>query len=92
MYKKKYEKISGGGGGGVGVDFFSALTQKKNNWYTFLSHFIYNIKQNLLGYIEKYTFTYWLNGRWFLQIVDRDSVNQYPIYPLFPCSDFFIYW
>ena len=33
---------------------------------------------------------YWLNGRWFLQIpvVDRDSWNLYPLYPLFPCSDF----
>ena len=30
----------------------------------------------------------WLNGRWFLQIVDRGSGNLYPIYPLFPCSDF----
>ena len=32
---------------------------------------------------------YWLNGRWFLQIpvVDRDSWNLYPLYPLFPCSD-----
>ena len=26
--------------------------------------------------------------RWFLQIVDMDSENLYPIYPLFPCSDF----
>ena len=26
--------------------------------------------------------------RWFLQIVDRDSVNLFPIYPLFPRSDF----
>ena len=25
--------------------------------------------------IEKCPFTYWLNGRWFLQIVDRDSGN-----------------
>ena len=33
-------------------------------------------------------FTYWLNGRWFLQIVDGDSWNIYPLYPLFPCSDF----
>ena len=33
-------------------------------------------------------FTYWLNGRWFLQIVERDSWNLYPLYPLFPCSDF----
>ena len=33
---------------------------------------------------------YWLNGRWFLQIpvVDRESWNLYPLYPLFPCSDF----
>ena len=29
-----------------------------------------------------------LNGRWSPQIVDRDSGNQYPIYPPFPCSDF----
>ena len=35
--------------------------------------------------IEKCPFTYWLNGRWFLQIVDRDSWNLYPLYPLFPC-------
>ena len=33
-------------------------------------------------------FTYWLNGRWFLQIVERDSWHLYPLYPLFPCSDF----
>ena len=41
---------------------------------------IFNIKTN----IEKCPFTYWLNGRWFLQIVDRDSWNLYPLYPLFP--------
>ena len=56
---------------------------------TILSHFtfyaIFNIKKNN---IEKCPFTYWLNGRWFLQIVDRDSWNLYPLYPLFPCSDF----
>ena len=46
---------------------------------------IFNIKRNI---IEKCPFTYWLNGRWFLQIVDRDSWNLYPLYPLFPCSDF----
>ena len=38
--------------------------------------------------IGKCPFTYWLNGRWFLQIVERDSWNLYPLYPLFPCSDF----
>ena len=37
---------------------------------------------------KKYPFTYWLNGRCFLQIVERDSWNLYPLYPLFPCSDF----
>ena len=44
---------------------------------TILSHFtfyaIFNIKKN----IEKCPFTYWLNGRWFLQIVDGDSWNLY---------------
>ena len=42
------------------------------------------------GNIEKCPFTDWLNGRWFHQIVDGDSGNLlvYPIYPLFPCSDF----
>ena len=30
-----------------------------------------------------------LNGRWFPQIVDRDSGNLFPIYPPFPCSDTF---
>ena len=39
-------------------------------------------------YIEKCPFTYWLNGRWFLQIVDGDSWNLYPLYHLFPYSDF----
>ena len=38
--------------------------------------------------IEKCPFTYWLNGRWLLQIVERDSWNLYPLYPLFPRSDF----
>ena len=42
----------------------------------------------LQKFIEKCPFTYWLNGRWFLQIVERDSWHLYPLYPLFPCSDF----
>ena len=29
-------------------------------------------------------------NNYFLKIVDRDSGNLYPIYPLFPGSDFFI--
>ena len=38
--------------------------------------------------IEKCPFTYWLNGRWFLLIVERDSWDLCTLYPLFPCSDF----
>ena len=60
-------------------NFFS----KFNVFYAF--HAISNIKKNT---IEKCRFTYWLNGRWFLQIVERDSWILYPLYPLFPCSDF----
>ena len=41
-----------------------------------------------LFFFEKCPFTYWLNGRLFLQIVERDSWNLYTLYPLFPCSDF----
>ena len=59
--------------------FFS----KFHGFFTF--HAISNIKKNN---IEKCPFTYWLNGRWFLQIGDGDSWNLYPLYTLFPCSDF----
>ena len=69
------KKIRGGGG----VEFF--FFRK-----TILSHFtfyaIFYIKKNT---IEKCPFTCWLNGRWFLQIVDGDSWNLYPLYPLFLC-------
>ena len=52
----------------------------------FISRFM--LFSTLKKYIEKCPFTYWLNGRWFLQIVERVSWNLYPLYPLFPCSDF----
>ena len=29
-----------------------------------------------------------MGGGFFNKIVDRDSLNLYPLYPLFPCSDF----
>ena len=66
--------------GGGGVDFF---LEKQ---FFLISRFMLfsTLKKN----IEKCPFTYWLNGRWFLQIVERDSWNLYPLYPLFPCSDF----
>ena len=57
--------------------------------YHFISHFMLfsTLKKNCN--IEKCPFTYWLNGRWFLQIVDR-AVGIYIQYnSLFPCSDFF---
>ena len=62
------------------MDFFF----RKTNLSDFTFYAIFNIKKN----IEKCPFTYWLNGRWFLQIVERDTCNLYPLYPLFPCSDF----
>ena len=46
---------------------------------TILSHLtfyaIFNIKKK---YIKNCPFIYWLNGRWFLQIVDRAFWNLYP--------------
>ena len=66
-------------GGGIFLFFFRKPIL---SYFTFYA--ILNIKKN----IEKCPFTYWLNGRWFLQIVERDSWNLYPLYPLFPCSDF----
>ena len=62
------KKNSGGGGG---CKFF--FLRK-----TILSHFtfcaIFNIKN-----IEKCPFTYWLNGRWFLQIVDYIIIILYSL-------------
>ena len=54
------------------------------NFLIFLEKHFFIIKFRVLCYfqhyiffgnIEKCPFTYWLNGRWFLQIVDRDSGN-----------------
>ena len=78
--KKISVKKKNPGGGGGNVDFF---VEKQ---FFLISRFMLfsTLKQN----IEKCPFTYWLNGRWFLQIVERDSCNIYPLYPLFPCFDF----
>ena len=61
----KKKKIRGGG-----VDFFFRKT--------ILSHFTFYAIFNITKNNEKCPFTYWLNGRWFLQIVERDSWNLYP--------------
>ena len=88
--KKNGEKIFGGGGGGAGsklllYNFFFSI------FYVFFTFYAISILisfrvlcyfQHYFLNIEKCPFTYWLNGRWFLQIVDRDSGNLYPIYPL----------
>ena len=66
--------------GGVWIFFFF----RKTIQFFLISRLCYFQQKN----IEKCPFTYWLNGRWFLQIVERDSWNIYPLYPLFPCSDF----
>ena len=79
--KKKIWCRKNSGGGGGGVEFFFL---EKNSFSFHILCYFQNIKKS----IEKCPFTYWLNGMWFLQIVDRDSWNLYPLYPLFPCSDF----
>ena len=66
--KKKIgvKKKNPGGGGGV--------------WRkTILSHFTLYAIFKINFFFEKCPFTYWLIGRWFLQIVERDSWNLYPI-------------
>ena len=83
-FKKKISGGGGGGGRGVLKYFLFFFRRIILSYFTFYA--IVNIKKNT---IEKYPFTWWLNGRWFLQIVYRDSGNLYIQYnPLFPCSDF----
>ena len=69
--------------------FMNFLNIEQNVFFAFhaiLKNIFFLEKQFFLipRLIEKCPFTYWLNGRWFLQIVDRDSWNLYPLYPLFP--------
>ena len=55
---------------------------KKNIWgggVDFFGRFMLFSTLTKIWNIEKFPFTYWLNGRWFLQIVDRDSGNLYPM-------------
>ena len=56
------------------MDFFFRKTILSD--FTFYA--IFNVTKN----------TYWLNGRWFLQIVERDSCNLYPLYMYYSCCDF----
>ena len=43
---------------------------------TIISHLMFSSCFFYAGNIEKFPFTYWLNGRWFLQIVDIGNFNM----------------
>ena len=67
----------GGGGGGCNVFLtFHAISNisRKKNLGIQTNYFSFNVFVFFLyaGNIEKcpFTYSYWLNGRWFLQIVD----------------------
>ena len=77
-FKKKFGVKKNPGGGGCGFFFLEKQ-------FFLISRFMLF---STLIFFEKCPFTYWLNWRWFLQIVERDSWNLYTLYPLFPCSDF----
>ena len=74
-----YLKCGGGLGGGGGVMFFSHFmlfpTFLEKNLGIQTNYFSFNVFSVFFlyaGNIEKcpFTYSYWLNGRWFLQIVD----------------------
>ena len=81
-----YKKNRGGGGGVLNFFFLEKL-------FFLISRFmLFSTLKKILKpprlSVRPSRLIYWLNGRWFLQIVARDSWNLYPLYPLFPCSDF----
>ena len=92
----------GGGWGGGGVFFLHFMLfptfletkilgiKKKYFRRSILFHLMFSLwffsQHFFLENIEKCPFTYWLNGRWFPQIVDRDSRNLYPIYIYINCG------
>ena len=44
----------------------------KHDYFSFHVFFTFLLFVFFLGNIEKCPFTYWLNGRWFFQMVDRE--------------------
>ena len=52
--------------GGGGIWEYKQFFFLENNYFSFNVFFVFFYAGN----IEKCPFTYWLNGRWFLQIVD----------------------
>ena len=59
----------------------------QNNYFSFNVFFVFFL---YAGNIEKcpFTYSYWLNGRWFLQIVDREFYHEIGNIEKFP----FTYW
>ena len=55
-----------------GIDLQKNCFFEKNNYFSFNVFFIFFYAGN----IEKCPFTYWLNGRWFLQIVNIGNFNM----------------
>ena len=70
--KKNWCTKKNSGGGGVSNFLFCF---RKTLVYHFISRFMLFSTLKLEKNIEKCPFTYWLNGRWFIQIVDGDSMN-----------------
>ena len=61
---------------GMLFEFFMIfLNIEKNKIIFIFQYFMFSSLFSTLKkiYIEKCPFTYWLNGRWLLQIVERDS-------------------
>ena len=82
--KNWWKKKKSGGGGGVLNFFFQFFLISRFMLFSTLQ------KIETPPSVRPSCLVYWLNGRWFLQIpvVDGDSWNLCPLYPLCPCSDF----
>ena len=69
-----------GGGCNVFLTFYAIynISRKKKLFLrkTIISHLMFSSCLVYAGNIEKCPFTYWLNGRWFLQIVDIGNLKK----------------
>ena len=88
LYLKCGGGLGGGGGCNVFLTFYAIynISKKKTKFWeykkifffrkTIISHLMFSSCFFSAGNIEKFPFTYWLNGRWFLQIVDIGNFNM----------------
>ena len=84
--KKNSGGGGGGGGGGGALNFFFRKTIL--SYFTFYA--IFNIKKietPRLSVRPSITFSLLVKWEVVSPVVDRDSWNLYPLYPLIPCSD-----